>query len=88
MKLLIFTTGRKTWLPHQVGIKLMSKIPFSKQLVIPNDISKWYKQNHMEMAQERLNIETMPWHDFEVSEQGFHCRVMGDTLLRRSSIYV
>ena len=70
-KLLIFTTGRKTWLPNQVGVKLMSKIPFSKKLVIPNDISKWYKQNHMEMAQERLNIETMPWHDFEVSQEGF-----------------
>ena len=66
-KLLIFTTGRKTWLPHQVGVKLMSKIQFSRTLAIPKDLKRWYRENRRNNFQERLDIETVPWYDFEVS---------------------
>ena len=34
-KLLVFTTGQRTMAPHQIGVKLMSKIKFKRKLNIP-----------------------------------------------------
>ena len=65
-KLLIFTTGRKAWIPHQIGIKKMSKVPFKQTMTIPTDIASWEKQNRIEMMQEKLDIATIPWQDYEV----------------------
>ena len=65
-KLLIFTTGRKAWIPHQIGVKKMSQVPFKQTMTIPTDIASWEKQNRMEMLQEKLDIATIPWQDYEV----------------------
>ena len=67
-KLLIFTTGRKAWIPHQIGIKKMSKVSFNKTFSIPEDVIGWEEQNRREMMQEKLDIATIPWQDYEVRE--------------------
>ena len=67
-KLLIFTTARKAWIPHQIGIKKMSKVGFNKTFSIPEDVVGWERQNRREMLQEKLDIATIPWQDYEVSK--------------------
>ena len=71
-KLLIFETGMKTCLPHQIGIKLMSKIKFKKKLNIPKNIKvmveerKQTRQAEREALQGRLEVEIVPWNDYKV----------------------
>ena len=71
-KLLIFSTGMKTSLPHQIGIKLMSKIKFKKKLNIPENIkvlveeSRQARQAEREALQGRLDVEIIPWNDYKV----------------------
>ena len=66
-KLLVFATGRRAWVPHQIAVKRMAKVAFNKTLSIPKDIATWEKQNHLEKLQEKLDMVTVPWHDYEVS---------------------
>ena len=76
-KLLVFATGRRAWVPHQIGVKLMAKVAFNKTLSIPKDIATWEKQNHLERLQEKLDMVTVPWHDYEVSLLiSYHCIVL------------
>ena len=49
----------------------MSKVAFNKSLNIPKDVAEWEKQNQMEMLQEKLDIITIPWHDYEKVAQMF-----------------
>ena len=49
----------------------MSKVAFNKTLNIPKDVASWEKQNQMEMLQEKLDIVTIPWHDYEKVAQMF-----------------
>ena len=49
----------------------MSKVAFNKTLNIPKDVAGWEKQNQMEMLQEKLDIVTIPWHDYEKVAQMF-----------------
>ena len=43
-KLLIFTTGVRCSAPHQIGVKLMSKIKFKKKLHIPSDVKAFIQE--------------------------------------------
>ena len=71
-KLFIFTTGVKTFAPHQIGVKLMSKIKFKKKLNIPKDIAAFFKEHEeerqraREQLEGRLAVEVTPWHDYKV----------------------
>jgi len=58
-KLLIFTTGVKTSLPHQIGIKLMSKIKFKKKLHIPKDIQTFVKEQKAERQVVRQDLQSV-----------------------------
>ena len=49
----------------------MSKVAYNKTLNIPKDVAGWEKQNQMEMLQEKLDIVTIPWHDYEKVAQMF-----------------
>ena len=72
-KLLVFTTGVRTHVPHQIGVKLMSKIKFKKKLNIPNDIKAFIKQQEDERQRARdelvgrVDVEVTPWHNYRVS---------------------
>lgn len=79
-KLLIFETGTRTSLPHQIGIKLMSKIKFKKKLNIPKNIKefkvmveerKQSRQTERETLQGRLEVEVIPWNDYKEVAQMF-----------------
>ena len=70
-KLFIFTTGTRTHVPHQIGIKLMSKIKFKKKLNIPKDIKAFFKEHDeaRRRAREDLvgrhDVEVTPWNDYK-----------------------
>ena len=49
----------------------MSKIAFNKTINIPKDVAGWEKQNQIEMMQEKLDIITIPWQDYEKVAQMF-----------------
>ena len=72
-KLLIFTTGVRVHVPHQIGVKLMSKIKFKKKLNIPNDIKAFIKQQDEERQRARdelvgrVDVEVTPWNNYKVS---------------------
>ena len=74
-KLFIFTTGVKTFAPHQIGVKLMSKIKFKKKLNIPKDIAAFFKEHEeerqrvREQLEGRVAVEVTPWHDYKVKWQ-------------------
>jgi hypothetical protein len=76
-KLLVFTTGAKTYQAHQVGIKLMSKVKFKKKLNIPKDILQHAKlrQHRMEAEREqglgRIDFEPTPWSNYREVAQMF-----------------
>ena len=73
-KLLIFTTGVKCSAPHQIGVKLMSKIKFKKKLHIPPDVKAFIQEQEeaRRRAREelvgRVEVELTPWNDYKVRE--------------------
>ena len=73
-KLLIFTTGVKCSAPHQIGVKLMSKIKFKKKLHIPPDVKAFIQEQEeaRRRAREelvgRVEVELTPWNDYKVGE--------------------
>ena len=77
-KLLIFTTGVRAHVPHQIGVKLMSKIKFKKKLNIPNDIKAFIKQRDEERQRARdelvgrVDVEVTPWHNYKVKADALH----------------
>ena len=74
-KLLIFTTGVKCSAPHQIGVKLMSKIKFKKKLHIPPDVKAFIQEQEeaRRRAREelvgRVEVELTPWNDYKVGER-------------------
>ena len=75
-KLLIFTTGIRAHVPHQIGVKLMSKIKFKRKLNIPKDIRAFIREQDEARQRARdelagrygaLEVEVTPWHDYKVS---------------------
>ena len=75
-KLLIFTTGTRTHVPHQIGVKLMSKIKFKRKLNIPKDIKAFFREHQeaRQRAREELegrfgqhDVDVPPWNDYKVS---------------------
>jgi len=78
-KLLIFATGVKTYMPHQIGIKLMSKIKFKRKLNIPKDIKAFVTEQKKAREQAReqlqgvhlLDVEITPWNDYKEVAQMF-----------------
>ena len=74
-KLLIFTTGTRTHVPHQIGVKLMSKIKFKRKLNIPKDIKAFFREHQeaRQRAREELegrfgqhDVDVPPWNDYKV----------------------
>ena len=71
-KLLIFTTGLRCSAPHQIGVKLMSKIKFKKKLHIPPDMKAFIQEQEeaRRIARDqlvgRLEVEVTPWNDYRV----------------------
>ena len=71
-KLLIFTTGMRCYAPHQIGVKLMSKIKFKKKLHIPPDVRAFIKEQEeaRQRARDelvgRVEVERTPWSDYKV----------------------
>jgi len=76
-KLMIFSTGARTSLPHQIGIKLMSKIKFKKKLNIPKNIKLHVEERiqarreEREALQGRLDVEIIPWNNYKEVAQMF-----------------
>ena len=76
-KLMIFTTGTKTYQAHQIGIKLMSKVKFRKKLNIPENIFKYTREAKQsreaerESLQGRIDFEPTPWSDYKEVAQMF-----------------
>ena len=72
-KLMIFTTGSRTYQPHQIGIKLMSKVKFRTKLNIPENIFEAAEEARRKREEERasrldrINFEPTPWSDFFLS---------------------
>merc|ERR1711915_479593 len=64
-------------LPHQIGIKLMSKIKFKKKLNIPKNIrahveqQRQARQAEREALQGRVEVEVIPWNDYKEVAQMF-----------------
>ena len=73
-KLLIFTTGVKCSAPHQIGVKLMSKIKFKKKLHIPPDVKAFIQEQEEARRRARdelvgrVEVELTPWNDYKVGE--------------------
>ena len=73
-KLLIFTTGVKCSAPHQIGVKLMSKIKFKKKLHIPPDVKAFIQEQEEARRRARdelvgrVEVELTPWNDYKVRE--------------------
>ena len=76
-KLFIFTTGVRTFAPHQIGVKLMSKIKFKRKLNIPKDIAAFIKEHEEEKKRARdellgrVAVEITPWHNYREVAQMF-----------------
>ena len=76
-KLMIFTTGVRTYQPHQIGIKLMSKVKFRKKLNIPKNIFKTARdlkkkrEEDRENHQGRIDFEPTPWSNYREVAQMF-----------------
>jgi len=76
-KLMIFTTGSQTYQPHQVGIKLMSKVKFRTKLNIPENIFEAAEEARRKREEEResrlgrINFEPTPWSDYRQVAQMF-----------------
>ena len=76
-KLMIFTTGTRTYQAHQVGIKLMSKVKFRTKLNIPENIfeaaqeAKRKKEEERAERAGRINFEPTPWSDYRQVAQMF-----------------
>ena len=74
-KLLIFTTGLRCSAPHQIGVKLMSKIKFKKKLQIPSDVKAFIQEQEearsraREALVGRLEVEVTPWNNYRVSSE-------------------
>ena len=72
-KLLIFTTGVRCSAPHQIGVKLMSKIKFKKKLHIPSDVKAFIQEQEearrraREALVGRVEVEVTPWNNYRVS---------------------
>ena len=69
-KLMIFTTGSRTYQAHQIGIKLMSKVKFRTKLNIPENIFEAAEEARRKREEEResqlgrINFEPTPWSDY------------------------
>lgn len=61
-KYLIFTTGSKTYTPHQVGFKRIKNIRFPKKFVTEPSLRERYAQREMERGMENSNAD---WMDYE-----------------------
>ena len=48
----------------------MSAVPYTTSLSIPTDVSAWEKKNRREKAQEKFDLATLPWQDYEVRNIG------------------
>ena len=76
-KLMIFTTGTKSYQAHQIGIKLMSKVKFRKKLNIPENIFKFTREAKQsreaerEGLQGRIDFEPTPWSNYREVAQMF-----------------
>ena len=76
-KLMIFTTGTRTYQAHQIGIKLMSKVKFRTKLNIPENIfeaaqeAKRKKEEERAERAGRINFEPTPWSDYRQVAQMF-----------------
>ena len=74
-KLLIFTTGVRCSAPHQIGVKLMSKIKFKKKLHIPSDVKAFIQEQEearrsvREALVGRVEVEVTPWNNYRVSSE-------------------
>ena len=66
--------GMRVCMPHQIGIKLMSKIKFKKKLNIPKNIrahveqQRQARQAERDALQGRVEVEVIPWNDYKVSD--------------------
>ena len=64
--------SRRTHVPHQIGIKFMSKIKFKKKLNIPKDIKAFFQEHDEARRREReelvgrVEVEVTPWNDYRV----------------------
>ena len=76
-KLMIFTTGSRTYQAHQIGIKLMSKVKFRTKLNIPENIFEAAEESRRKREEERasrldrINFEPTPWSDYRQVAQMF-----------------
>ena len=74
---MIFTTGSQTYQPHQIGIKLMSKVKFRTKLNIPENIFEAAEEARRKREEEResrlgrINFEPTPWSDYRQVAQMF-----------------
>ena len=74
---MIFTTGSQTYQPHQIGIKLMSKVKFRTKLNIPENIFEAAEEGRRKREEEResrlgrINFEPTPWSDYRQVAQMF-----------------
>ena len=76
-KLMMFTTGSRSYQPHQIGIKLMSKVKFRTKLNIPENIYEAAEESRRKREEERasrldrINFEPTPWSDYRQVAQMF-----------------
>ena len=76
-KLMVFTTGSRTYQAHQIGIKLMSKVKFRTKLNIPENIFEAAEEARRKREEEResrlgrINFEPTPWSDYRQVAQMF-----------------